>query len=441
MKKTNLTGWRDVYTFTLLQTLKSKAFIVSFVILMVLAIVSMPVIRLITGGSDENAPNPVTKVYVNNQSSLPEMDFSGLLKEDAFCKIDFTPMKEDYDTVSQRIEEEEHTSAILTIAEEEGSYILNFAKATKGPVKDSDLQRLGTAVEKQFDAFKINALGITGEQSNLLHAPIETEVIRLDENGDEIIKEDTSISNTEYWFVYGILFVVMMVNTMAGSRVATSIVTEKSTRVVEYLLISIKPLALMVGKILSMLTSVLLQFVSMIILLFLSNAVSASLSPSGTQSVMAQYLPDNILGNISIVNILLCLITVALGLIFYATLAALAGATVSKLEQISEGLTLFTLSNVIGAYIGIAAAGTLMGAGENGFVIFALLFPLSSPFLLPGALLIGKASPLLAAAAILLLVIFVALLFKFVAKIYEFLILHNGSRIKITELIKLSKAV
>jgi ABC-2 type transport system permease protein len=61
-------------------------------------------------------------------------------------------------------------------------------------------------------------------------------------------------------------------------------------------------------------------------------------------------------------------------MIFYATLAGLAGATVSRIEEIQEGLTLFILTNMVGVYIGIAASGILMGAGINGFVIFSFLF-------------------------------------------------------------------
>jgi len=89
----------------------------------------------------------------------------------------------------------------------------------------------------------------------------------------------------------------------------------------------------------------------------------------------------------------------------------------------------------------MGAAGVLMASGTNGFVTFALLFPLSSPFLLPGAMFVGKVSVGLSILSIVFLVIFMILLFKFVAKVYETLILHNGSRIGLKELVKISKNV
>lgn len=440
MNKSNINGWKDVFAFTLRQTLKNKAYLVSFVLLLMLSMVSMPLIKTITSGNeDADAPSPIQRVYVVNQTALTNINFNGYLKDEKLNHILFEDLKEDYDTVVDRIENGETTSVILSIADQNGEFSLNFLKASKGPVKDSHLQYLVVSVSKQFEAFKLEALGVTEEQAAILHAEVSTKVSLADANGAIIVKENTAISNAEYWFMYGILFVILMVNMMASTQIATSIVTEKSTRVVEYLLTSVRPLALMVGKILAMLIAVLLQIVTMVIVLFASNKVSAGLS--GSESVMAQYLPKDIFGNLNIVNILICLILFVLGIIFYATLAGLTGATVSKLEEISEGMTLFTLVNLLGVYIGLGAANTMMASSDNGFVIFALLFPLSSPFVLPGAILVGKASLLMAAGAIVLQLVFIVLLFRFVAKVYETLILHTGNKIKLKDLVKLSKAV
>ena len=251
----------------------------------------------------------------------------------------------------------------------------------------------------------------------------------------EMIYEDTSISYNEYWFVYGVLFIILMLNIFASTQIATSIVTEKSTRVVEYLLTSVKPLALMVGKILAMLVAVLIQMISVFIVVTISNKV---FSGNG-QNPLAEYLPSDMFQNLNFINIILCILVIALGLIFYGALAGVTGATVSKLDEINEGLTVFTLINLVGVYIGLGASGALMGSGVNTFVIFSFLFPLSAPFILPGSILVGRASLPLAAGAIALQILFIILLFLFVARVYETLILHSGNKIKLKELIKLSK--
>jgi ABC-2 type transport system permease protein len=443
MNKNNITGWQDVFSFTLVQTLKSKAFIISYVIFLTLAVISIPILNIVTqsGETDANAPSPVKKVYVQNETTLPHMNFSELKKDAALSHIVFEALQEDYEAVEERIEEEEKDSVILILSESQDMFSLNFVKASGGPVKDISLYHLSDAVVEQFENFRITTLGITAQQIAMVTAAVDTKVTMTDINGAEIKKEDTSISGREYWFIYGILFIILMVNVMASTQIATAVVTEKSTRVIEYLLTSVKPLALMIGKILAMLTAVLLQMISMLVILALSNNISSRLFSGNGESSLMDQLPKDIFMNLNIVNIVLCLILIALGMIFYATLAALAGATVSRLEEINEGLALFTITNLVGAYIGLGAANILMGSGENAFVTFALIFPLSSPFILPGSILVGKASLPMAGAAILLQILFIALLFRFVAKVYETLILHNGNTIKMKELFKLSKTV
>jgi len=443
MKKNNLTGVWDVFSFTLIQTLKSKSFFISYIIMVTLALLSMPLISIITSGKTANldAINPIQKVYVNNESNLPDMDFNGLLTDEAVAHIAFENMQESYELVADRIQTEEKTSVILTITDQDGAYNFTFAKAGDGPVGYENLQQLGNAVSVQFSSLKIAALGLSQEQMEKLFTPVTANVSMTDMQQQAIFKEDTSISNAEYWFVYAVLFIVLMVSVMASSLIATSIVTEKSTRVIEYLLISVKPLALLMGKILSMLVAALIQMGSVVAVFFISNMVTANFISDTGENIIAKYLPDNIFANLNLINILFCFLFMLMGILFYGILAGFAGATVSKLEEIQEGLTLFTVISLVGAYMGIGAANVLMGHGDSAYVTFTLLFPLSSPFILPGALLIGKANLLIVALSAVLQIASIFLLFKLVANVFEFLILHTGKPIKPKDLIKIFKTV
>ncbi len=441
MNKTSISGWQDVLSFTFKQTMKSKAFLVSFVIFVLLASASMPIVTYITADKteDPNAPINIQKVYINNEATLPDLNFDTISDESAFSQVTFETMAEDFDTVSNRIEAEENTSIILTVSISNGYYALDFVKASNGPVGNNEMTRLGNAILEQFNLYKLNSLGITDEQSAMLNATIDTKVSMIDVSGEVIEKEDTTISFAEYWFIYGIWFIVLMVNSIASAQIASSIVTEKSTKVMEYLLTSVKPLALIVGKIIAMLAAVLIEMATLVIMVFVSNKVSGAVIAGNGEDVISKYLPSNIFSNLNIANVIFCILFVLLGLIFYATLAGLAGSTVSRMEELQEGLTLFTMTNLVGAYIAMGAANVLMASGTNAFATFAFLFPLSSPFLVPGAILVGKISLPLAAASFALLIVFNILLFMFVAKVFETLILHNGNKIKVKELIKLSK--
>jgi hypothetical protein len=121
-------------------------------------LLSMPVVRMITssGKSDANAPSPVKKVYFNNKTALPNMDFQELKKDKKFGHILFETMKEDYDVAANRIQEKEKDSIILTLTDNEGMYSFNLVRASKGPINEGSLKQLSEAVTHEFENFKIN---------------------------------------------------------------------------------------------------------------------------------------------------------------------------------------------------------------------------------------------------------------------------------------------
>lgn len=439
MKKTEIRGWRDVFSFTVTQTIKSKAYIASLVIMCVLVLFSMPVMNLVMSvpTAEDIEKSSIEKVYVYNMTMYQSIDIASELPP-AYQDIVFETPKEGYEVLEKRIKEDETGSVLLILAEDEtGSYI-QFVRSPDGKVGNYELQLLGQCIQNAFAKAKIRMLGISEEQMAMLQTSIIASTSVVDTK-NAVVLEDTSISQSEYWLVYGVLFVVLMISVMSGSQVATSVVTEKSSKVLEYLLTSVRPLALIVGKVLAMLVTVMLQMVLMILSGYVSSRLGGLVFGTKTNAI-TQFLSPEVLENLNFVNILLGLLAAGGGLVLYATLAGLCGATVSRMEEASESLTFFTLTSIVGAYIGIGAAGSLMGVGNNAFVTFALLFPVSSAYLLPGALLIGKAEPWIALLSIAILLVSIVLLFRFVAKVYETLILHNGKRIKMKELFAISKA-
>lgn len=441
MKKSDITGWKDVFSFTLSQTLKSKSFIIISIITLLIIFISMPLLNRFTNKDEVNLDEAISieKVYVANETSLADMDFTGMKEHESVKHIEFEIIEDNFDAVSDKIQEEENLSVILTMTEDEGMYSLDFLKSGEGSVKDQDLQQLGDFIYEEFNTFRINTMEISQDALDMLHAEVEISVAYSDEDGSPVAEEDTSISDNEYWFIYILLFIVMMVNVMGGAQIAGSIIVEKSSRVVENLLISIRPLALIIGKVLAMLTVVIGQTASYAIVFAVSNKLTSSGGKEG--SMLATLLPEAVFSNLNIGNIILCFIVTILGFIFYGILAGLTGATVSKVEDVSSGMTLFYICIFIGLYLSIFAAGSMMGSGMNGLATFAYIFPLSSPYILPGVILIGEVTLPLLLISLGLLLLSLVLLFKFTANVYETLILHNGNPIKPKELFKLSRRV
>ena len=74
----------------------------------------------------------------------------------------------------------------------------------------------------------------------------------------------------------------------------------------------------------------------------------------------------------------------------------------------------------------------------NPVQLFSYYCPISSPFALPGAVMVGTISPMNVLISVLVLAVFVVLIAIVVSKVYEAIILHNGNRIKFGDIIKMA---
>lgn len=439
MKKDSVRGWKDVFTFTLTQTLKSKTYIVSLVIMMVIAMISMPLMNKFLLNSTTEGPekSAIEKVYLYNMTLYRNLDFESELTE-GYKHIVFEETTGDMTALETKIQEEEVNSVILFLVEDEQYCYIQFLRSQDGDVTNYELQLLGQYIQNAYTKAKIKLLGLTEEQLTFFETSVVASSSIVDTES-AIVLEDTSITQTEYWFIYGMMFVVLMICIMAASQVASSIVQEKSSKVIEYLLTSIRPLAIIVGKVFAMLVVVMIQMVALVLAGYVSTKLGALISGTGS-NVITQFMTPEMLASLNVGNIVLGLVVAGAGMVLYATLAGLCGATASRMEEASESLSLLTITSLIGFYIGFGAAGTLMASGDNAFVTFALIFPVSSAFLLPAALLVGKADLWIALIAIAVLLLSIVLMFKFVAKVYEGLILHNGARLKFKDVMALAKS-
>ncbi len=460
MMKNELRGTREVFVFTLTQTVKNKAYIIFMVLMLILTVASGPIMQLVMnpdsqisgdgeigedgsdGEEDDEEIAEIEKLYIYDEFGFGAMGFSAenVIKAEwpEFVVEPFKGDAEAYDALLQDIEEREAAEAVvhMYLNELKGLTIELVQTETYEGAAWKVAELLGEA----FDAWKIGISGATEEQLAVMDTPLAVELDFVGEDGtvmDE--KHSDGISDSQYWIIYGLLFVVTMVNVMAASQIATAIATDKSSKVVEYLLTSVRPMALIVGKVLAMLLATIGQMVLLLALAYTSSVITGKIT--GQEGYLEQILPADVWASITLGNALLSIIAIVLGFIFYAVLAGMCGATVSRLEEIQEGMTLLTVLDMVGMYVGIIGAGMMMESATNPVVIVAILFPLSSCFLLPGGLLTGCVAWPYALISIAILIVADILLFRFVASIYEMLITHNGSKIPLKELFALRKSV
>ena len=452
MKRSDYAGWKEVFSFSLRQEMKQKSFRGLLIVMCVLILAFVPVSTWLSQrGEEQEKDTEVSLLTIYDETGL-HIDYTHALEGERYAAMQVAQVYgEGFEEHVKTLEEsEDSTELIVHIAYEEAGYFnLTFVKAASAALKDKDCDKLTEDFESFFQDARISAVDVSQEQLDFINQPVETRIEHTTSEGEITPEEEgEGISMTEYYVLLAGIVIVMMIVNMGGGQIAFSIVTEKSSRVVEYLMINLRPMALIVGKILAALTTVIIQFAAYGVCYLISSGISWLLFGSAgtflgsTQGGETQQMSGigAMFAGVNAGTVLLAFIMILAGVFFYSIVAGLAGASVSKMEEMSEGLKLYQMLLVVGSYIGIfLCIMQMMGNVSQTVVNICCVIPLSAPFVMPANLLLGKLSMPVALISLALVLLSTAVLFSFTAKVYESMIFYNGNVLKLKDILQIAK--
>lgn len=211
----------------------------------------------------------------------------------------------------------------------------------------------------------------------------------------------------------GILIFIAI--TMAGQLVAQGVVEEKTSRVVELLLATIRPWELMAGKVAGIGAIGLLQLV------LVTGAGSAVALSTGALDQTGVNLGATV-GWV--------LVWFLLGYVMYASVLAAAGALVSRQEEVQSVVFPILMIMMIPYVLGVGVATT---DPTSPLITNLSLVPLFSPFLMPIRIAQGTAEAWEVALAVGLSVAIVPLLVWLAGRIYANAVMRTGARVPLRE--------
>lgn len=142
-----------------------------------------------------------------------------------------------------------------------------------------------------------------------------------------------------YWYTYIMIFALYMVILLYGQMVATNVATEKSSRAMEVLITSAKPVSMMFGKVLA---SCLAGFTQLVVV-FGSAFVCFNLNKAywDTNGIVTAMF------DMPIELLVYMLVFFVLGFLIYAFLYGAIGSTASKLEDINTSVQPVTMLYIV----------------------------------------------------------------------------------------------
>lgn len=402
----DLSGTGQVYRFTLSQLLKSNANRITLLLMVLLAAVSMPLTALMRGESPEVSDTAgLASVRVDNRTNLV-LDFSG----DAYwADTDFSADAGEPD-------------AVVTITGDETGY--QVAVNGSETADAGELSQLAETARQAVRDACLQAAGLSSRQLEALTAS----------TGEEDSHEDG------FWVQYGYSILAMMVCLMSASYVIRAVVEEKDSRLVELLLVSVKPMALLAGKILAVMAFTFGWLLAMLAGFGVSCGLTAGLMGpdvlhrqlSGLLAAVPRVQED--LWQAAGV-LLVLLVSLGLGYLTMSLIGGVAGACCSGMEEAGEATGPVMLLTMAG-YL----ASCVVGAVPSGPVaVFSTLCPVVSIFCAPVQFAGGNVSIWLVLASWVIQAAVIWGLLTLASRVYAGLIVHRGSRVKLRELMSMAK--
>lgn len=414
MKRTDgsLRGIGKVYAFTLSQFVKGKANLITLAVLFLLSLASVPCMTLFGGAGAGNGV-ALDTLYIHNETELP-LELSGVA--------------ETVTAVTEMPELAKGEAYVWVCLDVEGYHTDIHCSAQDEDRADA----LARQVQSALNEARYASLGTTDAQLDMLSKPVETEVGNV---SDYMEASELDFADTfAIQYVYSIL--VMILSIFASSYIVRAVIEEKDSKLVELLMVSVKPLALILGKILAVMTYVFGMLLLMAVGIVASYFISGYFMEVASPMAMLQGMGLDLSGmNVGPLTVLIVVVSLVLGYLTFSILGGLVGTGCSSMDDM-ESANLSVILIVMAGYI---VASVTSGLGNTLAGTILSLIPIVSVFCAPTQYVCGNISLGLLALSWLLQGLVLLLLAWLCAKIYHELLLRRGGRVKFFQMLSMAR--
>ncbi|MBQ2054143.1 MAG: ABC transporter permease [Eubacterium sp.] len=448
----SLEGFSKVFRFTMSQTFKNKGYLVSFVAFVLVMSLMGPIQYLGQHFGESSAEesisyNPsnvsIDKLYIVNSVS-PELTIEdvqdlynvdsedeendGLTKD----KIEIKSVADDADEGEQAVLDSlGKKEAAIFIAPSETGFKISGILSKDSEVEVDDIDGATEVVKDTFEKVRLEKCDVSDEDVEMIFKGIDTSSVV--EESDYISEENKSISRLNYMFyMLGYSMIVFVVISMSTSYILTSVTEEKQSKLVESLLVSVRPMALLMGKICGMMSYVVLLLGAGVIGSNISNQVMKNVFNISESEFSNRGFNFSIFKDFGVTGAVALLLSIVLAFLAFGIIAGLFGSTCNKTEDIQDATGNVMMVSMLSYF---AAIG--IGAVDNEVAnVIAAVVPPFSFFTAPVSYVTGRIG---IAVLIFSYVLQIAVIFgilRLSAKSYRNLLLSDSTTPKLKTIFK-----
>jgi len=307
--------------------------------------------------------------------------------------------------------------AAVSTVQEAGSGDNDIEYVSQHTTDYEKLGSLNSALNSVIIEKRLKREGLDPEKISQFIQRVRLKPIKVTKKGEE---EDTMGT---FWVSYFLALIIYMAIFIYGSVIMRGVIEEKSSRVIEIILSSMRPFQLMLGKILGIGAVGLTQFSIWAIFGLAVTSFSKSFIPAGVE--------------ISLVSIpayvfVYFVVFFILGYFLYATFYAAVGSMVNSEKEAQQLVMPITMFLILPLLLLIF----VIRSPDSGLSVFLSLFPLFTPIIMMLRIAVLLPPFIQIGASIVLLILAVLLMTWLAAKIYRVGVLMYGKPPRFAEIVR-----
>ena len=441
MRKKGLQGTGTVFRFSFRQQTGKIGWRLTTLLPALLFLLGIPlVMALALRSSDkEITETPVAAVYVADMTGIPS-DYSILNKtgNSVFSRIEYIPSADAEAAIAEAGQREGGLALLARLGE--GGYELTLVRPEGTSLKASDARDYLGFLQSAYGAVAREKSGLTeGQLAELSRAVLSdssTTTVWRDgslKSGYETVREALEII-LPYLGIMLLYFMVLVY----GQGVAGSVILEKSSKLMDTMLLSLQPQAMILGKTLAGWLAGVVQMLvwaaGAVLGCVLGRFLVLQLEPGSTMGILQFFsMLGSASGLFTLPGVVFALLLILAGFLMYCAIASVGGALASKPEDLGSCNSIFTLLLLVSFFL------TMYGESSSSRSLVSTAawmnyVPFTAVMSTPARVLLGQVS-IPTALISLVLTLGVALLAVLAAgKLYRLMVFRRGDPPKVKDI-------
>lgn len=456
-------NFSKVFAFTFKNMANTKSFkCITIIIALILLVAPTIIFLLMTKDSKKDSSEVLEacgleSIYVVNQVSDSDVNFNILnsLAEENYDNIVYVNEENLNKAINlaEDAAEQGKKVAVLQLFSSDQSIESNIIVPDSLEDLENEINNYNDFIEKYSNTFAVIALGLSTDQ--LVAVSMNTNINSYDETGyingqsntDKLEKldEETADSYVRDVIIKALKYIVPFINLIVfyfmvlfyGQGVTQVLVVEKQNKLMDTMLVSVKPEALAAGKVIGINSAAIFQIVvwvaSLVIGLVSGVAITEHFKPDNNNPII--YFLKN-LNHYNIFNplyVVISILILILGFVLYSCLSAIAGALSTTREEAASNNYIFIFV-LLGSYFAVLLGGVL---SSGTCPLWASIIPPVAALVVPGFALLGAISTGQLIASLCVSLVVSVILIIIAGRLYKLTSLFKGNNLSLAKMFKI----